>query len=380
MPLRLLLEQLLQWMVDSRVSAEFREFCYAENIMKAKYYSTAELAEETGTSRQVISAIINEKWKEKRISQATYERIKKAMDDLGFVPDRTATSLKKDSRKKVGLLCHGPLYSHILTAIEKLNHHFLDQGIPVEMHISAEGGLAEGLRDLMGQRVESLIVLLSPMTRNFCEVDLKNPSILKLLRVVPSIIYNYPFGIHEESLEQELIRGGSQLIGFSKEKAYTQFFKGVANRKNTKILADDKIFSLFKAGTPMSRICEGFERLDTYPNPQSDKLGKNPFLIGEKLAHRLLPRIKEHRYDFILTSSDRIAQGMAAVLDESGLKIPQDINLLGFDKINSLPYFKHKLPTIEVPIQPMINELLATLKKQKWKGNAFRVEANLIGA
>jgi hypothetical protein len=38
------------------------------------------------------------------------------------------------------------------------------------------------------------------------------------------------------------------------------------------------------------------------------------------------------------------------------------------------------LPTIEVPIQPMINELLATLKKQKWKGNAFRVEANLIGA
>ena len=127
MPLRLSLEQLLQWMVDARVSAGFREFCYAENIMKAKYYSTAELAEETGTSRQVISAIINEKWKEKRISQATYERIKKAMDDLGFVPDRTATSLKKDSRKKVGLLCHGPLYSHILTAIEKLNHHFLDQ-------------------------------------------------------------------------------------------------------------------------------------------------------------------------------------------------------------------------------------------------------------
>ena len=92
--------------------------------MKPKYYSTAELAEKTGTSRQVISAIINEKWKEKRISQATYERIKETMDELGFVPDRTATSLKKDSRKKVGILCHGPLYSHILTAIEKLNHHF----------------------------------------------------------------------------------------------------------------------------------------------------------------------------------------------------------------------------------------------------------------
>ena len=58
-------------------------------MIKAKYYSTSELAKKTGTSRQVISAIINEKWKEKRISQATYDRIKEAMDELGFVPDRS---------------------------------------------------------------------------------------------------------------------------------------------------------------------------------------------------------------------------------------------------------------------------------------------------
>ena len=67
--------------------------------------------------------------------------------------------LKKDRRKKVGVLCHGPLYSHILTAIEKLNHHFLElQHISVEMNMSSEG-LADGFRDLMGQRVESIIIL-----------------------------------------------------------------------------------------------------------------------------------------------------------------------------------------------------------------------------
>ncbi len=346
--------------------------------MKAKYYSTSELAEKTGTSRQVISAIINEKWKEKRISQATYDRIKQAMDDLGFVPDRTATSLKKDRRKTVGLLCHGPLYSHILTAIEKLNHHFLDQDIPVEMHISAEGGLAEGLRDLMGQRVESVILLLSPMTRNFGEVDLKNPSILKLLRAVPSIIYNFPFGIHEQSLEKELVNGGAQLIGFSKKQAYTNFFKELAKNGKTRILVDDKICSLFEPGTPVSRVCENFDRLDTYPNPQSDKLDQNPFLIGEKLAHQFLNKILELKYDFILTSSDRIAQGMAVVLSEAGLSIPGEINILGFDRINSVPYFKHSLPTIEVPIEQMINKLLTTLKKKSWNGHAFQAEAKLI--
>ena len=348
-------------------------------MIKAKYYSTSELAKKTGTSRQVISAIINEKWKEKRISQATYDRIKEAMDDLGFVPDRTAVSLKKDSRKKVGVLCHGPLYSHILTAIEKLNHHFLEQDIPIEMHISAEGGLSDGLRDLMGQRVENVIILLSPMTLNFCEFDLKESALLKLLRVVPSIIYNFPFGIHDESLEKELLNGGTHLIGFAKENAYTQFLNSLPNPENSRILVDDKIEALFKPGTQMFKSAQKLERVDTYPNPQNEKLDQNPFLIGEKLAHVLLPLIREHKYNFILTASDRIAQGMASVLDDSGFSIPKEINLLGFDKINSLPYFKHSLPTIEVPIQSMINELLKTLEKMPAQGKAFRKEAKLLG-
>jgi hypothetical protein len=230
----------------------------------------------------------------------------------------------------------------------------------------------------MGQRVESLIILLSPMTRNFGEVDLRNPSLLKLLRVVPSIIYNFPFGIHEESLEKELIKGGTQLIGFFKDNAYIQFFKSLPHPKKCRLLVDDKIFSLFRAGTTISKVCEDFDRVDTYPNPQNEKLDQNPFLMGEKLAHLLLPKIQEHRYDFIVTSSDRIAQGMATVLDEAGLKIPKDINLLGFDKINSLPYLKHSLPTIEVPIQAMIDALLGTLAKIPSSGSAIKVEAKFV--
>ena len=144
----------------------------------------------------------------------------------------------------MGVICHGPLYSHILTAIEKLNHHFLEQHISVEMNMSSEGGLADGFRDLMGQRVESIIILLSPMTLNFGEVDLKDPTLLNLIRAVPCIIYNFPFGVHDQSLEDELVRGGSRLIGFSKEKAYREFFKSFQDPQESRILIDDKIFSL----------------------------------------------------------------------------------------------------------------------------------------
>jgi len=107
--------------------------------MKAKYYSTSDLAKKTGTSRQVISAIINENWKEKRISQATYDRITKQMYEIGFVPNRTAISLKKNKKDRIGILCHGPLYSHTSIALEKLNHYFLSSQKSVEIHMSNEG-------------------------------------------------------------------------------------------------------------------------------------------------------------------------------------------------------------------------------------------------
>ena len=84
------------------------------------------------------------------------------------------------------------------------------------------------------------------MTLNFGEVDLKDPTLLNLIRAVPCIIYNFPFGVHDQSLEDEFARGGSRLIGFSKEKAYEEFFKSFQDPQESRILIDDKIFSLFK--------------------------------------------------------------------------------------------------------------------------------------
>ena len=119
--------------------------------IKAKYYSTSDLAKKTGTSRQVISAIINENWKEKRISQATYDRITKQMHEIGFVPNRTAISLKKNKKDRIGILCHGPLYSHTSKhwKIKSLLSQFLKS---VEIHMSNEGELFNSIKEMMGHK------------------------------------------------------------------------------------------------------------------------------------------------------------------------------------------------------------------------------------
>jgi LacI family transcriptional regulator len=347
-------------------------------MMKAKYYSTSELAEKTGTSRQVVSAIINENWKQKRISQATYDRITKEMDELGFVPDRTAISLRKVNRNTVGLLCHGPLYSHTLVALEKLNHYFLQSKKSVEMHVSSAGGLTEAIREMMGHRVESIIIFLSPMLENFGEEDLNDKSLHRLLRVVPNFIYNFPFEVHDRAIEDKLVDGGSHLIGFSRLEAYHLFFTHLLKSGHTRILVDEKILKLFRSDSEAFQLISKMSRIEKYPNPQSGKLDENPFLLGEKLANRLLPKIKENKFDYIITFSDRIAQGVATVLSREGIIVPNDIRVMGFDKIDSLSYMKYPISTIEVPLLSMLKDLIAVLEAKKESNQINRSKPKLL--
>ena len=332
-------------------------------MLKARYYSTSELAKKTGTSRQVISAIINENWKEKRISQSTYDRITKEMHNIGFVPNRTAISLKKNKKDRIGLLCHGPLYSHTSTALEKLNHYFLGSQKSVEIHMSNQGELCQAVKDMMGNRVDSLIIILSPMLPNFGESDLRDKSLAPFLRAVPHFFYNFPFDVHSKEVEKDLLECGSHLIGFSRPDAYTPFLQNLLNKSRLKLLIDDKIYSLLEKCSQTKELCKRLDEVITYPNPQGGKLNENPFILGQNLARDLLPKIKDSKSDFLVTFSDGIAQGVAHYLDKHGISVPSKIKILGFDKIDSIDFLKFPISTIEVPVDKMIDKLIELIEK-----------------
>ena len=330
--------------------------------MKAKYYSTSDLAKKTGTSRQVISAIINENWKEKRISQATYDRITKQMHEIGFVPNRTAISLKKNKKDRIGILCHGPLYSHTSIALEKLNHYFLSSQKSVEIHMSNQGELCNAVKEMMGHRVNRIIIILSPMLSNFGEEDLREKSLTPFLSAVPHFFYNFPFDVHSPDMAQSLLKCGGHLIGFSRPDAYVPFIKSLLTKKQGRLLMDDKIYSFIKKSSKTQKLLSKLKKVVTYPNPQGGKLRENPFSLGRKLARKLLPQIKDSNFDYLVTLSDGIAQGVAQYLDEQNIAIPDDLQILGFDKIDSIEFLKFPTSTIEVPVNEMIDKLISLME------------------
>jgi DNA-binding LacI/PurR family transcriptional regulator len=346
--------------------------------MKAKYYSTTELAKRAGTSRQVISAILNDTWQSKRISQKTFDRVHGIMEEIGYVPDRAAKNLRKQTADTLGIIYHGPLHSHVLEAVQRFNHHYLEKDQDVEIALSSENKLHQAVTHLMGHRVQRVLILLSSLTKTYGE-ELGDRSTLRLLQAVPTVIYNYPFGILPKELENQLIGAGNHLVGFSRSSVYLKLFQSICEGNKTRVLIDQKILDMIRPDPKIRKLLDQCDTVETYPNPQFDNFDQNPYKIGEQLGKDLSQKFsKNQKFDYLITASDMIAQGCARVLSENGKKGLKNLQIVGFDKVDALPYFQHSISTIEVPVKQMVNTAIDLLEDYPKTGAKHLAKARYL--
>lgn len=67
--------------------------------------------------------------------------------------------------------------------------------------------------------------------------------------------------------------------------------------------------------------------------------------------------------------SDEAALGVISALSEAGLKVPEDVSVMGFDGISLSKQVTPKLTTISQPIKKMIEQTLDTFQNQKKEDN-----------
>jgi LacI family transcriptional regulator len=83
--------------------------------------STRSIARELNVSRSAVSFVLNGCWREKRISQATHDRIVQHVQAVRFRPNRLALSLKNRRTQSVAIvvpLILGSFYQEILSGVE----------------------------------------------------------------------------------------------------------------------------------------------------------------------------------------------------------------------------------------------------------------------
>jgi DNA-binding LacI/PurR family transcriptional regulator len=72
----------------------------------------------------------------------------------------------------------------------------------------------------------------------------------------------------------------------------------------------------------------------------------------------------DERPDAVFVASDHMAFGVMDVLRfELGLRIPQDVSVVGFDNVPQADWGSYRLTTVEQPVQPMIEATVGLLQK-----------------
>lgn len=120
-----------------------------------------ELAELVGLSRTTVSDVIHDRWRQKGISQKTYDRVMEAVRKSNFRPNSVARSLVSGKTRTLGVHLPTFLYDHWTSVIQHLDMAARTRGY--HLLLSMPGTWQEEqeeIRRLCDQRVDGLI--LSP--------------------------------------------------------------------------------------------------------------------------------------------------------------------------------------------------------------------------
>jgi DNA-binding LacI/PurR family transcriptional regulator len=106
---------------------------------------------------------------------------------------------------------------------------------------------------------------------------------------------------------------------------------------------------------------------------------KNLFEFGyEALAPEILKRIRNDQCRTLLLRNDSLAIGVMEYLLEQGVKIPDDVAIIGFNNAPFSAYAKVPLSSISLPLQENVQELLEDILLERKTKKSIKKQPTLI--
>lgn len=274
-----------------------------------------------GVSRFTVSCVVNNlNGGNVRISEVTRQRVLNVIESLGYIPNRNARSLRTRKTCTIAAIIPditNPFYPYVERGIQTVAE---DNGYDLIMYNT--DGVAEKelrcLRSVQHNMVDGAIVFLFSLDPEYL-----NELVGKRIPVVYFI--NYP------NVPDHIQFGeGIDYIGTNNFQAAMQSVTYLIDKGHRQIGILTATF-----GPPRERVSGYKQALIEKGLPIQDELiseGSDYTEVGGKEAmQKLLSRPMWPTAVFAI--NDLMALGAMMAIREAGLKIPQDIAILGFDDI-----------------------------------------------
>jgi LacI family transcriptional regulator len=303
----------------------------------ANIYDIARLA---NVSKSTVSRVLNG---HSGVSTKTRGRVLKAIEDCTYIPNNSARNLSSHSTQAIVLLVHGinnPFFSRIISLVlERLNLEKEPYDIIVQ---SCELGfglsMAEAAVSICKEkRPKGIILLGGYFEENYPSLK----SIGLPIVMVSTTVYKTTDRSWFSSITIDDEKEGARMAEYVCRNGHRDI--AVIGQYYLREKGMEKVFKQYGANAAAGRLAYDRAYL---------------FKTGYKAARELL---KQRKYTCFVCLSDILAIGAMRAIREKGLRIPEDISIIGFDGIENGGYTYPSLTTFVQPFDEMAEKSVSTL-------------------
>lgn len=336
-----------------------------------------DVAKHAGVSVSTVSNVLNGRIDQMR--KETLKRIEESIKVLKYHPNKLAQQLKTGHVKMLGILVPSimnPNFAALVNNIESIAKE--KYGYQVLLANTSRQDKQEKLflNDLLSFGVKGVIVVSSSIEKkHFINAINKGMVMVNYDGLTSEEAHNNK-KILIDSISMDNFQAGKLAADFLLQQGCKNIvfatIKGNITSRNNKILGF--LDSLKSAGlSTKNRIIEGTAQF-AYGDSELAEIGK--LLANEIIKNnKTLP-------DGIVAINDMLAIGIISELTRLGVKIPQDISVIGIDNMFLDTVFSPSLTSIASPLSDMatlmVDRLIAMLNGDKMEPGEFLFKPYLV--
>lgn len=309
-----------------------------------KVNTTLALAQHLGLSRWTVSRALNG---HPGVKAETVDRVKGAMDALGFSPNALARGLRGGKTGVIGICFQTfgtPVFSKKLIALQE---ELQKAGYRAIIELIEENAEAERqvIRHFLSLKVEGIVFVGGPIERNL--------EFVRELRESVSVLTIDPF-VKSDLPRIELDR--SYAMRISMEKLHEQGHRKIAILGITKdiMYGAERIESLKNVSKELGlRWGEDVKALAYELSKGMD------YYEGRMLGERFLA--EQSDCTAILAINDQVAIGAIRILQERGISVPEEVSIVGFDNLDCSSHLHPTLASVDQRIDYFTKEAVGLL-------------------
>ena len=323
-----------------------------------------DVAKEAGVSIATVSRAINNNYP---VKDETREKIERAIDKLGYVPNEIARSLILKSTSSIGIVVPGITNLFFSTIVEEINSILISRGFTMSLYST------EGNPDIEKRVIESItsrnmagIIAIDPSIEN-----LDNNYFQDLCKEIPTIIIN-----------GNTDKYGDNFVSYDEQAGAKEAFDyllALGHKKISFVRGDRSLSYDLKESVYRQFIKDN--KLD-YENIVYVGMGNSLEVIEktEDICEKLLKT--KNMGTAVFACNDLMAVGVLNACNKLKIKVPRDISIVGFDNTLLANITHPKLTTVDLKMKKVgkaaAKELVRMIKGKNVKIDKVIYDTELI--